>query len=579
MIVDRLRSRELDGRVERSARLRWRTGERELRIELPADHAGPPDDGAPFLAAAVQLAMRRGEDLTIEAPVSARLLDACDEIQRIYAAWAPELRPAEIHTAGTSTAAAARGGSGCFFSRGVDSMFSALCERSDPLTTLIFCDGLDPNHDDDVRAEEIRLAGQAAAAIGLPLVVAATNIRDVADEVVPDWEDFVAPGLAFVAHSLSGGISRAVIPSSDTYATLEPCGTSPLLDPLFSSEAVEIEHDSLACGRGAKIAWLSEQRPDVLRWLKVCFFVNSPGNCGECGKCLLTMAELLASGTLSLAEGFPSAIDLDAVRRMRVPIRKARIDWQEGVALLEAAGGHAELLEAIAEALERGTRRFQDELRNGPLPGRSFRSSAANSYLALLPRAQPIGLVRSVAGGRHAYSAGELGPGLLTGELGGLHPRPGEGSVAVWITPDRRVVTEAYVPSPRRSSRADVLRWVLAPLAWRGFPGLAARIGAVPRRVLALLRPSRPCEPPSGEPAGFIHRDAAPERLPLYSAVHPITGDQLLSSWQWEPVDLGYVDVMELGYLDPLAPVTGQVGIVSPPLVWASRFGQRVRSA
>ena len=579
MIVDRLRSRELDGRVERSARLRWRTGERELRIEVPADYAAPPDDGSPFLAAAVQLAMRRGEDLEIDAPVSPRLLDACNEIQRIYAAWAPDLQPADIQTGGTSVPGSGRGGSGSFFSRGVDSMFSALCERREPLTALIFCDGLDPNHDGEVRAEEIRLAREAAAAIGFPLVVVSTNVRDVADEVVSDWEDFVAPGLAFVAHSLGGGISRAVIPSSDTYATLEPCGTNPLLDPLFSTEAVEIEHDSLAFGRGAKIAWLSEQRPGVLRWLKVCFFVNSPGNCGECGKCLLTMAELLAAGTLPLADDFPSTIDPDAVRRMRVPIRKARIDWQEGVAMLEAAGGHEALIRAIGEALERGKDAVKHGLEDGAVPVRSFRSRAANSYLELLPREEPIGLVRSVAGGRHAYSAGEVGPGRLAGELGGLHARARERSVAVWITPDRRLVTEGYVPERGRPSRGDALRWVVAPLAWRGFPGLASRIGAVPRRALALLRTARACRPPRGEPAGFIHLDAAPERLPLYSAVHPITGDQLLSSWQWEPVDLGYVDVTELGYLDPLAPVTGHVGVVSPPLVWASRFGQRVRAA
>jgi hypothetical protein len=375
-----------------------------------------------------------------------------------------------------------------------------------------------------------------------------------------------------------------VIPSSDTYATLEPSGTGPLLDPLFSTEAVEIEHDSVAPSRAAKIAWLSAHRPDVLRWLKVCFFVNDPGNCGECGKCLLTMVELAVAGALAQAALFPPAIDLDAVRRMRVRTRKARIDWLEALGLVEAGGGPDELAGAIREALDRGTRDFQAELVAGRAPLRSFRSGAVNSYLELLhdPPSAPelhdaIGLVRSVDAGRHTYTAGALGSGRLAGELGSLHAHAGE--IPVWITDDGRVVTRDYSPIVEPPAVGSVTRWLLAPLGWRRFPQRAARLAAVPRRALALRRRLPRCAAPGGEPVGFIHDDAGENRLPLYSAVHPITGDQLLSTCRWEPIDLGYADVTQLGYLDPHAPITGRAGTINPRLTWASRFGQVVRQA
>jgi hypothetical protein len=87
VIVDRLRSRDLGDRAERVARLRWDGGEFDLRFELPAEWAAPPEDGSPFLAATLQLAMRLGEDLVVDAPVSARLVRTSAEIQQIYAGW------------------------------------------------------------------------------------------------------------------------------------------------------------------------------------------------------------------------------------------------------------------------------------------------------------------------------------------------------------------------------------------------------------------------------------------------------------------------------------------------------------
>jgi hypothetical protein len=82
MIVDDLRAEERDGIVEHSARLCSRAGESRLGFRVPAELRAPGGDGSPFLAAFLLQAMRLGEDLAIEAPVSARLLAGVAEPSR-----------------------------------------------------------------------------------------------------------------------------------------------------------------------------------------------------------------------------------------------------------------------------------------------------------------------------------------------------------------------------------------------------------------------------------------------------------------------------------------------------------------
>jgi hypothetical protein len=61
--------------------------------------------------------------------------------------------------------------------------------------------------------------------------------------------------------------------------------------------------------------------------------------------------------------------------------------------------------------------------------------------------------------------------------------------------------------------------------------------------------------------------------VPLYSATHPVTGDQLLSRHPVEALAMGYADLRTLGYLLPAAPVTGTLEWRRRAVPWASRFG------
>ena len=347
MIVDDLRSEARDGGVLRSARIRWIGGELRLGVRVPATAAGPAQDASPFLAAALLPAMRRHEDLEVRGAVSPMLLGRCEELQAMYHSWDLSLRRCSVRAAHVAAPPGPHGrADGAFFSRGVDSMYSAMAARRHPLGGLVFCSDLDPIHSPPVQAREEELASEAADALGLPLTVVSSNIRELTEPIL-NWADAHGAGLAFLALSLGGGFSRMTIPSWADYETLAPCGSHPLLDPLFSTEAVSVEHDATVLTRPGKVGALVENRPDLLPLLKVCFRVDGPGNCGRCIKCLLTMSCLHAHGALGAATMFPPEIDVERLGRLRL---HARRQWVQVCRALAPA-------DPVRKAIERALRR------------------------------------------------------------------------------------------------------------------------------------------------------------------------------------------------------------------------------
>jgi hypothetical protein len=631
VIVDQLALTDTPAGRERSARVRWAGGELRVSIRAPAGLVADVSDASPFVAACLLPAMRCGEELEVDGPVSPLLLGRWRQARDLYRAWDAGLHGTEVRAAERLLPPPRAPGIGCFFSRGVDSTYSAAVPRGypGPLTQLVFVDELEPRHDDSVRGEEVRRAQDVAARLELPLAVASTNLRELTDPFIGDWEDMAGAGLAALAAGLAGGLGHVFIPSTDGPMTVGPCGVSPLIDPQFSTESVAVHHDSNARSRLGKVAWLAAHRPDLIPGLKVCFMENRPDNCGRCGKCLLTMAALEAVGQLRNAEHFPDEISRSAIAELQLGALNERSDWADVLEALDP-GRHAELRETISAILYRPAPSDPGELVGHISPAFRYRHSAR--ALALLRDGRPwpssgddrspevagsdddrspgeaasdddrspgeassdndrssdlVGLVRAVdrRARRHLYGAGSAPGGELVGELGSLVPadrlNPPDGSDAIplWLTPEGYLVTDGRRAARPRPAAAIAVRWVLAPLTWAGGPGaVGQRVRASFARVADLLGGSRSgLSPPAGGPLGYLHREAAPDRLPLFDAIHPVTGDQLLSTYLWDAVDLGYGEPTLLGYLQAEAPVTSRLGASRPWLPWASRFGQRVR--
>ena len=355
MIVDHLQARARGDDVERSARIRWDGGDFRLSVSTPSRLSAPEDDAAGFMCAALLPAMRLGEDLELRGGVSRRLLERVPRIVDVYATWDPRLYRSRVRAERELGPRKAARGVGCFFSRGVDSMHSVAVPRGLPgaLTVLVYCDRLEPMHSDAVRAEEIRLAGEAARELGVPLVVIETNLRDLTDTIVADWADMVGGGLAFLAHAMAGGLGHVVIPSSAAPTTVIATGSSPILDAMFSTDELEVYHDAPA-SRPAKVAWLARERPELLPFLKVCFHEDRSDNCGRCPKCLTTMLSLEAVGALNLATGFPPELDRSTLAALDVRGIQPREEFREIEWRLRDRGAD-EVAGLVADALDRGT--------------------------------------------------------------------------------------------------------------------------------------------------------------------------------------------------------------------------------
>jgi glycosyltransferase involved in cell wall biosynthesis len=227
------------------------------------------------------------------------------------------------------------------------------------------------------------------------------------------------------------------------------------------------------------------------------------------------------------------------------------------------ASGHADRLLATLE----------DPVRVGYLdcyPPHSWRPPVTDVAHGL------VGLVRTAdrTARRHRYGVGTIPPGQLAGELGALLAEPIGDCEPLWIDPGGRARSDR--------DRADgpslgaALRWVGAPMNWRGRGPLAPRARAMARRAVdcaLLMAPSRPTTR-AAHPAGYLLRSPAAWTLPLYCATHPVIDDQLLSTSETEPQALGYVNVELLGHLVARPLLTGTLGIVRAVAPWANNFGQ-----
>jgi hypothetical protein len=468
------------------------------------------------------------------------------------------MRPVRIDLAGGVVEETAPSvGAASTLSRGVDSLFTAARDRQGPrrLDGLVFGDHLEPFHDDAVRAEEIDAAAAAADVLGLPLIVVDSNVRWLTDSFGTDWEDVLAAGLAFVAHSVNAGFGSFTVPSADWYGTIDPCGSSPLLDHLYSTERLAIHHDTVAFSRTAKIRWLAAYAPELIGHIKVCSSANRSDNCGRCRKCLYTMACLELAGLLEEAMLFPNEIDTDAVAQLRIPRVISMIDWNE---IAEAAGSdprHASLHRAARHALEQSTlaATFTADRGRRWWGYQTMRDQRLNAVLSLVmsgaaPTApDTAGDLESVRAlvfdsdrGAAVVPASAIPPGSTAL---GLVPRlPVPGSVPVWVNADGDLVTRGMtVPTVRRWSSWG---WQLSSL-WTG--GRSRWRVAAPRRA-------RYADPAAGEqePVAYLHRMPAGPRIPLYASWRRAGAAQALTTDGSELPGFGHPVL--LGYLDPVPP-------------------------
>jgi hypothetical protein len=312
----------------------------------------PTTDGTEaFLAAALLPAMALGGELCLPRTASPRLLDALPTIQDIYHAWNSDWHRSELRVRRAAAAPQPEGeGVACFFSGGVDSFYTLL-KRREEITHLVFVHGFDIRLEDHALRRRVSAAIQAVSTVfQKSLIEVETNVRDFADRWVP-WDFYHGAALASVALLLSHHVRRIYIAASHSYRHLIPNGSHPLLDPLWSTEAVQVLHDGCEATRLDKVARIA-QSDVALNTLRVCW-ENPEGayNCGRCRKCLTTMANLLLVGALQRCATFDRPLNVRALSRMGMSANTPFL--LESTLEMAEKTGHTAVARALRDCLSR----------------------------------------------------------------------------------------------------------------------------------------------------------------------------------------------------------------------------------
>jgi len=256
--------------------------------------------------------------------ISPLLAGNLETICDIYAAWI-DGHKVPLNFEISSNIANAASGVSLFFSGGVDSSYS-LIKHQEEIDNLILVHGFDvPVVDTEAFALAETRVRETARLFDKRLIVVRTNLREEQPHIREGWGMYHGAALATVALALAPSHGKVYIASSTSYPFLHPWGSHPLLDPLWSTEAVKIVHD----GGETRMNKLRVviQYPEVLSRLRVCWENPRSYNCGLCGTCIKTMLGLRALGIEHCA-AFPDTLTPERVRQQAILPRSIDV-WQE----------------------------------------------------------------------------------------------------------------------------------------------------------------------------------------------------------------------------------------------------------
>ena len=345
-----------------------------LRYRFPAacESFLSPENGDPFVAALLAPAMFIGEPLRIPIPVSQKLMHSTDEIQSILQCWYRDFSKVVVEAPAREQALISAKRSsliGLFFSLGVDSFYSLLKNvknhpsDDETITHLLVVHGLDiylEKWNSKLFPTVLANSGNVAQELGKEILPVTTNLREFTDRLV-DWiAVHMGGGLASIALALGCMLNAVNIASGPAYNYLNPHGSHPLLDPLWSTEYLAVLHDGCEARRLDKVQFIAPFHI-ALENLRVCFNTVGEYNCGKCEKCLRTMICLHIAGDLHRASTFPQHIDHERLHKIledfneRTPHKLLPLEayWKDFVNALGASEEDLAIRKAIEECLSR----------------------------------------------------------------------------------------------------------------------------------------------------------------------------------------------------------------------------------
>ena len=346
-----------------------------LTYAVPAHEAGlltDPGRGDHALVVALLHAMQHGWDIRVEGDVSPRLLDGLEALQTIWWRWRPDrfVRVTITPAREVEAPLPGPGAGGLFaFSGGVDSsytFFKHLQEAAGRATcrpaAALLVHGMDiPLDQPEVFEGALARGRRMLEDTGVPLLPVRTNARKLG----MGWEQSFGLQLIGCYLCFQGSFSAGLHGSGEPYETLVlPWGSSPLTDPLCSTESMRVSIDGCEANRSEKVDWLM-RNTNAARDLRVCW--QGPTldrNCGRCEKCVRTMLNFWCLGH-AVPSAFPAHLTPDLVATLQP---RNRIQLAELESILRLAADRQPpsdpILMALKQVVTRGAHRPPNDLRN-----------------------------------------------------------------------------------------------------------------------------------------------------------------------------------------------------------------------
>ncbi|NBO18476.1 MAG: hypothetical protein EBV03_04470 [Proteobacteria bacterium] len=317
--------------------------------------------------------MRVGLPLKVHGVLTRQMMRNLEELQLVWCRWKPalyskvEIMPERVADARRilpqSRAIAA-------FSGGADATFTALRHNHKKpvlpaavrhnLTDVMMVHGFDvdlakPRYMDELIARSRPLLDD----LGLTLRVVRTNSKDWQRQ---SWDDSFALELAACLHLFAGEFDVALVGSSEPYEALVlPWGSSPVNDPLMSSDLMQLVHDSAGYSRTDKIDEIA-RHPIACQTLKVCWAGEvQSGNCGVCEKCLRTMMNFLAAGH-TVPACFPRGLRLGDIPRMKIYNSTQKAELEGILRHARARGTQGAWMQVLEARLKKPLSRYEHPL-------------------------------------------------------------------------------------------------------------------------------------------------------------------------------------------------------------------------
>ena len=274
-----------------------------------------------FVVGFLTTAMRLGEDICCEGPISRRLYYQLTEyLIPAMAANMEIYHPIAIHAPLTDTPLPCERAVGTGWTGGVDSMYTLMThlnaeEPSRRLTHLMVAnvgtlEGGDTRKTLCYMTEKAR--GGVAAELGLRVVSVDSNLQELQNEKYLAVAGFRLPAAVLALQKLFGVFYNSAGYEFHRFSFVQENSAYYELLPLscFETDTTVLYSTGGQVTRMGKLQALSEF-PLAHKYLHPCIYIRRE-NCGSCGKCVRTLGALYALGTL---ERFGEVFDVARFHR------------------------------------------------------------------------------------------------------------------------------------------------------------------------------------------------------------------------------------------------------------------------